>query len=499
MRRAWSGWLSVTLAACGQSDAGAPAIRAGLGALHVPITSEIEAASRYFDQGMRLWYAFEHDEAARSFAEAARLDPSCAICRWGEALALGPNLNTEMASEHAGAARRAIARAEELRANASERERLLIDALVARLSDVARADSAYAVAMATAAERFPEDVEIQTLHADAWMNRRPWDYWDEGEARPGTTRLLEALDRALSLDPLHPGACHLLIHATEAVDPARALACAERLSETMPGAAHVVHMPAHLYLRLGRYDDAIAQSERAIAVDSSAHNLYFLGFAAMLAGREAAAVDAARAAANRISDEQARGSALAQTIRAAGALIATRFERWDEVLADPLPPVELGVARALAEYAHGSAYLATGAIDRAKALRDSLSARAAGMPLGVGRGLATLARQRLEARLALARGASDEAIAQLRAAVGIERSLGYQEPPWWPLPSHQALGAALLEVGRAREAAAVFRGDLRNYPGNCWSTRGLGRAVEGGGTDRAAILREATCANGPFD
>ncbi|MGE0552960.1 MAG: hypothetical protein AB7R55_05980 [Gemmatimonadales bacterium] len=496
MQRAWSSWLSVALAACAQGKAGAPPLRSGLGALHVPISSEVDSASRYFDQGMRLWYAFEHQAAARAFAEAGRLDPACAICRWGEGLALGPNLNAEMAPDQASAAARAIARAVELRARASARERALIDALATRLSGTTGADSAYAGAMADAAARFPDDVEILTLFADALMNGRPWDYWDGAEPRPGTLRLLAALDRALSLDSLHPGACHLLIHATEAAQPGRALGCAERLAETMPGAAHLVHMPAHLYLRLGRYDDAIAQSERAIAVDSTAHDLYFLAFAAMLAGRETQATAAAQAASARISDVEARGSVLAQSIRAAPDLIATRFERWDELLARPLPSNELAVARALAEFARGAAELATGAGGRAAALRDSLSTRVAAMPRGVGRALATLARHHLEAKIALTRGATDAAIAEVRAAAGIERALGYQEPPWWPLPTRQALGRALLEAGRSAEAAAVFGEDLREYPGNCWSSAGLARALGTAATERPA---GASCASRLFD
>ncbi|MEZ4587276.1 MAG: hypothetical protein R2909_12825 [Gemmatimonadales bacterium] len=496
MRRAWSSWLSVALAACAPGETGTPPLRSGLGSLHVPISTRIDSASRYFDQGMRLWYAFEHQEAARAFAEAGRLDPACAICRWGEALALGPNLNAEIAPDQARAAARAIAHAGELGKRASARERALIDALAPRLSGTAAADSAYAEAMEDVATRFPDDVELLTLFADALMNLRPWDYWEGGEPRPGTTRLLAALDRALSLDSLHPGACHLLIHATEAVQPGRALSCAERLARTMPGAAHLVHMPAHLYLRLGRYDDAIAQSERAIAVDSTAHDLYFLAFAAMLAGRERQATAAARAASARISDPDARGSVLAQSIRAAPDLIAMRFERWDEVLARPLPPGELAVARGLAEFARGSALLATGAGDRAAALRDSLSARTATMPRGIGRALATLARHHLEARLALARGATDAALAELQAGLGIERALGYQEPPWWPLPTRQALGSVLLDAARSAEAATVFREDLREYPANCWSSAGLARARAAGATPGG---EDARCATRPFD
>jgi len=496
MRRAWSSWLSVALAACAPGETGAPPLRSGLGALHVPIATRVDSASRYFDQGMRLWYAFEHREAARAFAEAGRLDPTCAICRWGEALALGPNLNAEMAPDRASAALRAIARAVELHARASAREQALIDALATRLSGNAGADSAYAAAMAGVSAHFPNDVEVLTLFADALMNLRPWDYWDGGDPRPGTTRLLAALDRALSLDSLHPGACHLLIHATEAVQPGRALSCAERLARAMPGAAHLVHMPAHLYLRLGRYHDAIAQSERAIAVDSTAHDLYFLAFAAMLAGREAQATAAARAASARISDADARGSTLAQSIRAAPDLIASRFERWHELLARPLPSGELAVARALAEYARGSAELATGAQDRAAELRDSLSARVATMPRGIGRALATLARHHLEARLALARGATDAALAELQAALGIERALGYQEPPWWPLPTRQALGSVLLDAGRSAEAVTVFGEDLREYPANCWSTAGLARAL---GAGAAADGKDARCPTPAFD
>jgi tetratricopeptide (TPR) repeat protein len=279
----------------------------GLGSHHHRVTTSSPLAQRFFDQGLSLAYAFNHDEAGRSFREAVRLDPQCAMCEWGAALVLGPNINAPMdtaanAAAHAGA-QRALA----LAARATPAERAYAEALVRRYAPVPSAnraslDSAYAAAMRAVADRFPEDADAAALYAEAQMNLSPWAYWaPDGTPLPGTADALAALDRAMRVNRNHPGACHYYIHAVEAVYPQRAVACAERLAALMPAAGHIVHMPAHIYLRVGRYGDAIRANEHAVHADESyiadqrvqgfypiayyPHNHHFLSFAATLAGR----------------------------------------------------------------------------------------------------------------------------------------------------------------------------------------------------------------------
>lgn len=493
--------LLLALAAC-EAPPPAPGLPLydDLGTFHVPISTFDERAQQYFDQGMRLTYAFNHAAAVRSFEEATRIDSTCAICHWGIALALGPNINAPMAPADGEAAWTAIRRAEELNIHASEVERSLIDAMADRYDLVsgrsrAELDSAYVRGMARVVARFPDNLEAATLLADALMNLRPWDYWEgPGQPRPGTDVILAQLERVMARDSLHPGACHLYIHAVEAVAPERAVRCAEGLAKLMPGAGHLVHMPAHIYVRVGRYDEAIEQNEHAVHADSTfaaherpsatyatiymPHNFHFLGFAAMLAGRSQVALPAAKSTVARVSNEAALAyPELAQPLMAFEHLVLLKFGRWDAVLALPAPSADLVLARALAEYARGTALAATGEMAGAAALLDSVDSRGAGLPEGVTKGIITIARHSLAGELAARQSRWREAETHFRAAAGVEKDLGYMEPPWWLEPVRQALGDALLRDGRAQAAEAEYRQDLARFPKNCWSLAGLWQSL----------------------
>ena len=279
-----------------------------LGTLHYPITTTVPFAQRYFDQGLRLYYAFNHQEAIRSFQEGTRLDPDCAMCYWGIALAYGPNINAPMDATNGRLAYSAIQQAVRRATTVSDRERALIQALATRYSaeptaDRVELDVVYSRAIADVVQRFVDDLEAKTLYAESLMDLSPWNYWTaEGNPSPNTESLLLQLEQVLAAEPGHPGANHFYIHAVEAVQPERALAAAERLASLMPGAGHLVHMPGHIYIRVGRYEDAIKSNEHAVHADETyfrdhnpavgiymlgyyPHNYDFLAFAASMIGR----------------------------------------------------------------------------------------------------------------------------------------------------------------------------------------------------------------------
>src|SRR5690606_5372717 len=366
------------------SAAPAPADRVplyeNLGSHHYPVTAAAPEVQAYFDQGLRLYYAFNHAEAIRSFRQAQRVDPSCAMCWWGEAMAFGPNINLPMDAAAGAAAWTATVRAVEALDEETETERALVRALKTRYAaeppaDRAALDSAYARAMADVSRRFPNDPEVAVLHGEAVMNLSPWSYWTpEGQARPGIAEALGGFERVLSSNENHPGACHFYIHAVEAVDPDRAVPCAERLAALMPGAGHLVHMPGHIYIRVGRYADAIAANEHAVHADESwiqdqrpglgvytagyyPHNYDFLAFAASMAGRRSQALEAAERVRGLISVEMfgAPGMSFLEHSWAWPLQMQVRFARWDDILEEPAPQAGLSHARALWHYARGRA------------------------------------------------------------------------------------------------------------------------------------------------
>jgi tetratricopeptide (TPR) repeat protein len=495
--------------------AGVPLLE-GLGSHHHPISSRSPLAQQYFDQGIRLAYAFNHQEAIRAFEEAARQDSSCAICWWGVAFGHGSNINLPMDSASAVAAYAAIRKAQQLAGGASEAERAYIGALATRyggtLDGQPARDSAYARAMKQLAARYPDDTDALTLHADAVMNLSPWYYWDDTTPRPQTREMLASLDRALARDSMHPGACHLYIHAVEAAFPERAVPCADRLAALMPAAGHLVHMPGHIYIRVGRYEDAIEANEHAVHADESyirdrrpnpgvytlgyyPHNYDFLAFAASMLGRGRQAVTASdrQAAVIPLEMAGAPGMAFMQGHLTRNLQMRVRFGRWDEILAKPAPPAELLHATAIWHYARGRAYAARGDVARAEAELARVKAatsdpRLEGVRLEFNESQTVLriAERVLAGNIALARGQKAEAVAALRQAAEIEDGLTYGEPPDWSVPVRHELGAALLASGDAPAAERAYREDLKRFPANGWALLGLEQSLRAQNRTREA-------------
>ena len=489
-----------------------------LGAHHMPIGTRVPAAQQYFDQGMRLVYGFNHGEAIRAFTQAARLDPDCAICHWGTALALGPNVNAPMDSAAGAPAWAHLRVAIALRDKASPRERAFIDALTHRYAslppaDRAALDLAYALAMGDVVARYPGDLDAATLYAEALMNLRPWAYWTrQGEPYPGTLTILAQLERVLQANPDHPGACHYYIHAVEAVAPEKAVRCAERLASLMPGAGHVVHMPAHIYIRVGRYADAIQANIHASHADEAyiasehpsgiypigyyPHNYHFLGMAGMMARRGTQAIEAARKLRERVPADVARMVPPLEPLISYTHQMLAAFGRWDDVLREPLPPGDLRLAFGLAHYARGVAFAAKGNWNAARSSLDTVTAIARGtapadrtaMAAGAGdnKTIMDIAMHALIAEIAYRRGRFPEAAAHFQEAAGLEDSFNYTEPPQWAVPIRWSLGDALLKAGRAADAERAYLEDLRRFPENGWSLSGLAASLRAQSKTQAA-------------
>jgi tetratricopeptide (TPR) repeat protein len=486
------------------------------------ISTSIPRAQDYFNQGLRLVFGFNHGEAIRAFREAQRLDPSCAMCFWGEALAHGPHVNAPMDSAGAVAAWAALERAVALAPRAPAAERAYIRALEARYAARPPAnrsplDSAYARAMGRVVAEYPEDLDAATLYAEALMDLRPWAYWQkDGTPYPQTDVILTQLERVLARNPNHPGACHYYIHAVEAVAPEKAVPCAERLATLMPGAGHMVHMPGHIYIRVGRYADAITANVHAVHADETyiaserpsgiypvgyyPHNYHFLSFAATMAGRSEAAIEAARKLAANLPVEVVRQVPPFQQLLPYDVLVLTRFGRWDQVLAAPLPPSDLRVTTGLVYYARGVAHAARGQWAEAQAALDTVTQIAAGtnpadqtaMTSGEGENkiVMDIAMHALTGEIAFRQGKLADAAGHLRAAARLEDSFNYVEPPQWYYPVRATLGAILLKAGQPAEAEAVYREDLTRFPENGWSLFGLEASLRAQGkTQEADVVR----------
>ena len=495
-------------AAHGHSTNAVMPLLEGYGTWHLGITTRAVEAQRYFDQGLRLVYAFNHDEAVRSFERAIALDDTCAMCHWGLAWALGPNINLPLDPAVEPRALAAAKAAVERREAATPFERLMIEAIATRYgmpSANARAprDSAFARAMRIVARQFPNHADAQVIFADAMLNLRPWNQWTrDGRPQPGTEELVSALEKVLARTPQHPGACHLYIHAVEAsTTPARALPCAERLPRLMPGAGHVVHMPAHVYLRVGRYEDAAQANITAVEADRryfaergtvegmyplvyAPHNWHFLWATYLFSGQQAKALDAARNLQAGVRVEDARGIAFLQEFLATEVLTHARFGAWNAVLATPKLDSGLQFVTGMWTYARGLAFAAQGDMQSASLALDSVRAMASRLPadmiIGVNPApaLLQLASEVLAGRIAAEQGQFDRAITHLRTAVRLEDEFKYIEPPAWYHPTRNMLGETLLAAGRPQEAEAAFREDLRYVPETGWSLDGLLRALE---------------------
>lgn len=490
--------------------AGGAMLLPGLESVHRQVSTSSSEAQAFFDQGLALTYGFNHDEAARSFARAAELDPQCAMCFWGAAYTLGPNYNIPMLPERAEAAWDALTRAQRIVADGEPDpvEKALVEALAKRYAGPEYVEPAamqaysetYAVAMRGVATRFPDDLDVQVLYAESVMNTNPWKLWTlEGEPSPGTEEIVRALESVLGRAPDHVGANHYYIHAVEASKhPERAEAAADRLGALLPGAGHTVHMPAHIYQRVGRYADASEANRRAIVADERylatvtppgyypfylGHNYGFLAYSASMQGRSVEAIEAARQSAASIPTDVVCGMPGMDFFLSEPLLVLVRFGRWQDLLDEPAPNPKYPVLAALWHHAHGMALASTGAPSDAKTDLDAIRRIASTVPEEVLAGLnsgpivLSLAAKILEAKIV----AADDGAASIplwEQAVALEDRLEYNEPADWFYPVRHHLGAVLLDEGRAKDAEAVYRADLERHPANGWALFGLWKSLQ---------------------
>jgi tetratricopeptide (TPR) repeat protein len=503
-----------------------PPLWDGLGSVSYKITTSNPAAQAYFDQGLRLGYAFNHAEAQRAFRKAQKLDPQCAMCFWGEALVLGPNINLPMQDDAVASAFTAAEVARVLAANTTPREQALIGALALRYTQDPKAeraplDAAYAEAMGKVAAEFPDDNEIAVLHAESVMDLSPWNYWqpDGREPNPQSVPIVPTLERVLARDPNHPGAIHYYIHAVEASDrPQRAEPYADRLRGAIPGAGHLVHMPSHIYYRVGRYLDALADNKTAVAVDEKylaataapmgvyrlgyyPHNVHFVMASAQMSGDGPTVIAAAEKLRGLIPDEVARGIAMVQPVKAAPYFAHAQFSAPETILALPDPGDAFPYVRGIWHYARGVAFVARQDFAGAKAEADAIDTlartgdfsllKAGGVPA---QEVLELARTVIAGRIAQAQGDFKVAAEQFEKAAALQDALPYTEPPYWYYPVRQSLAAALLQAGRLAEAEEQFQRALKRAPANGWSYYGLAQVYRARGDDAAAAKADADLA-----
>jgi tetratricopeptide (TPR) repeat protein len=495
----------------------------GLGGFTRRVATSSAEAQRYFDQGLAFMYAFNHDEAIRSFRRAAELDPKCAMAQWGIAIAYGPHINNPVVPpDRAAAAWDALTAAKALAAGASPVEQALIRAAQARYAnpqpeDRGPLEQAYADAMRSVWKQYPRDADVGALYAESLADLRPWDQWTpDGQPQPGTGELLSTLDSVLAASPKHPLANHLYIHAVEASPrPERADRAADTLRDLQPGLGHLVHMPSHVDIRRGRWQQAIAANEKAIAADRRytarspeqgfyrlymAHNHHMLTYGAMMTGQSALALRTIREMVSDIPLEFFKANAFADGFMAMPLEVLMRFGRWDEILAEPAFPDFVPISRALQHYARAVAHAAKSDVGAAQTEQAAFLEARARVPKeaqfgnNAGSDVLDVAEQLMRGEILYLSGHADEGIAALREAVAREDKLRYDEPPDWIQPVRHALGAALLQSGRFAEAEAVFREDLAKLPGNGWGLYGLQRALQLQGK-----AEEATATGKQFD
>ncbi len=497
-----------------------PVLYDSLGTHTHKITTGSPEAQRWFDQGLRLVYAFNHQEAQKAFLEAARIDLSCAMCYWGVALTEGSNYNDPTNADREKRALAAVQEARRRSTAASPKERAFIAALATRHSADPGArrevlDRAYADAMRDVSREYDDDLDAATLFADAMMNLRPWNLWTpDGKPYEGTEEVVVTLERVLARNPDHPGALHLYIHAVEAgPEPRRAETAADRLAKQMPGAGHIVHMPAHIYWRVGRYADAVTVNQAAVQADLRyfatatpspiyrslyyPHNIDFIWHSTSMQGRSADTILAARQFADSGSPEMIRAMPDMETAPVAPIVSLVRFGRWDAVLVYPAPPKDQFYTLGVWHYARGLAFNAKGQAAEARRELSDLDAVLQSVPperttafFFRTKNLLQLAANVLAGEIAAKAGDFATAERLLRTAVAEQDTHWFTEPPPWYFPVRQALGAVLLQAGHPAEAEQVYREDLKRNPGNGWSLFGLAQSLRAQGKTAEATQIE---------
>jgi tetratricopeptide (TPR) repeat protein len=499
--------VATLLAEAALADEAAVPLFDGLGSRGRVVTTDSPEAQRYFSQGLSFLYAFNHDEAIRSFQKAAALDPECAMAWWGIAVANGPHINNPVVPlERAKAAWEALGKAREAVAKGTTIEKALIEALASRYAaeqpeDRKPLDEAYAAAMRKVWKAHPTDADVGALFAESMMDLRPWDLWlPTGEPQPGSEEIVATIESVLTQDPNHPLGLHLYIHAVEASPhPERAVAPADRLRDLQPGLGHLVHMPSHIDVRTGNWAKAIEANAKAIEADRRyreqspkqnfyriymAHNRHMLAFAAMMRGQSKLATESIASMVREMPAEWVKENAImADGFQAMPLEVLVRFGRWDEVLAAPAPPEYLPISRALRHAARGIAFAAKGDVESARKEQIAflaarkLVAEEAIVGNNKGHDVLKVAEHLLAGEILVREGEADTGIAQLREAVKCEDGLRYSEPPDWIHPVRHALGANLLALGRAADAEQVYRESLSRLPNDGWSYYGLARSL----------------------
>lgn len=489
----------------------------GLGDHHHSVSTKVAEAQKFFDQGLTLLYAFNHDEARRSFARAAELDPTLAMAYWGQAISLGPNYNLDANDTAWKAAYAALQTAMKLAPQAPEPERDYIHALAKRYGPDPKADRkplaiAYKEAMGELAKKYPDDLDAATLYAESAMNLRPWKLWTpDGQPAEGTLEIVATLESVLRRNPDHPGANHYYIHAIEASPhPERGLAAANRLGPLAPAAGHLVHMPSHIYMRVGDYAAAAEANARAAEADEAyirrrnptgpypmmyyPHNLHFLAIAHCFQGRYEDAKQAGERLAKQVG-HHVKDMPMLEGFLVAPIMVEVRFNKWDEILQLPEPDCDRPLTKAARHFARGLAFLAKGETDKGAAERAAFDAALKEIPedapfsdMNRARHIFGIAEKVLDSKLALAAKDRAKAIALLREAVKLEDQLNYGEPPDWFLPVRETLGSTLLLGGDAAEAEKVFRDGLKQYRRSGRCLFGLAMSLKEQGNEYSARL-----------
>jgi len=507
-----------------RQSTGPATLMSGIGDLHHPVTTSNPEAQKFFDQGLRLIYAFNHDEATRSFQRAAELDPKMAMAYWGIAEAVGPNYNDPASDERFQQAHEAIQKAMSLSANVPASDRDYILAMAKRFpaagADRRKAAEAYRDAMRELMNKYPDDLDAATLFAEAGMNLHPWGLWmRDGTPQEGTGEIVTTLESVIKRDPNHMGAVHYYIHAVEASSrPQRALAGANRLAALAPAAGHLVHMPAHVYIRTGDYDAAVRTNEKAVMADEAylktaaaegvhaamysamyySHNLHFIAIAASMKGNFVEAKRAADKLAAHVGPMM-KDMPMLEGYLTIPAAVLVRFEKWDDILKLPQPNPNLAIDTTFRHYARGMALAATGKVDEAEkehraivSAKDATPADAIFSPPfnNKTKDILQIADDVLAAKIALASRDRDAAIARYRDAGAVQDQLNYGEPPDWYFPVRESLGGALLMAGKATQAETVFREDLNRNPRNPRSLFGLHEALQAQGRNYDAQFVE---------